>query len=117
MVGILSQRPPSSSTSSVRISNKRLPCEPMERSCRVNGDWGYEMVLKMVFHLTKQHVLKMRRLAGYDAQQEGGKGDTEATLNQLIDDAHSLVDDEKRAKMRRGDSRCNRYRVNLSNSC
>ena len=61
------------------------------------------MILKSSFKLTKQRAFKMRKLAEYYAQQEGKGVDTEATLNQLIDYAFDLIEDEKRAsRMRKG---------------
>lgn len=60
------------------------------------------MVLKTVFRLSKQRAFKMRKLAEYYAQQERKAVDTEATLNQLIDYAFDLIEDEKRANTRRG---------------
>jgi hypothetical protein len=57
------------------------------------------MPLKMVFHLSKDRALKMRRLAEYQAAEEKRGTDTELTLNQLIDWAYQAMQDEKRAKL------------------
>lgn len=59
------------------------------------------MVLKTTFRLSKQRAFKMRKLAEYYASQEGTGVDTEATLNQLIDYAYDLIEDEKRAAAQR----------------